>query len=168
MEIIDAHGHVIAPPNPIESLETRHPQPHQSLGEVLRTVCWASAQYGLFRTEALRKTRLIDAFYMSDYVLLAELSLLGEIWHIPEVLFQRRHHPDVTSSGRMSTQEMLAWFDPLQKAGTRRRMGVEYLRSISRLQLSTWERLMCYLTVVRLWYGRQLYERFGKWTTGAG
>ena len=90
-EIIDEHGKATA--IPVECLDTRQARPHERLGLILERVYWAPAQFGVYRSETLRKTRLIDSFFASDNVLLAEIAMLGEIREIPEVLFQRRFHP---------------------------------------------------------------------------
>jgi len=42
--------------------------------------------YGLHRTSLLRKTRLVMPFISSDYVLVAELSLVGRLVHLEEAL----------------------------------------------------------------------------------
>jgi glycosyltransferase involved in cell wall biosynthesis len=50
--------------------------------------------WGLNRLEALKKTRLLGPYVMSDLTLAAELRLLGEFHQIPEDLYFQRQHPD--------------------------------------------------------------------------
>jgi glycosyltransferase involved in cell wall biosynthesis len=58
--------------------------------------------WGVNRTEALKKTRLLGAYVMSDLVLAAELRLVGEYWEVPEELyFQRLHPPKKLRKGRV-------------------------------------------------------------------
>lgn len=45
---------------------------------------------GVFRTEALRRTRLIEHYPGSDVVMMAHIALLGRIRLLPEALYYRR------------------------------------------------------------------------------
>lgn len=168
-EVIDENGNRMTTVIPIERLDTRHPRPHQRLANVLRTAQWAASQFGLFRSDALRKTRLLDPFFGSDYVLLAELALLGEIWEIPETLFQLRFHPGVSTKANKSYSELLSWWDTSQKSQKKSlfptmRLGVEYARSISRMQLPIGERLLCYSTAFVVWYSKVFRRRARNYT----
>jgi hypothetical protein len=157
-EVIDEEGrrsnHIV------EDLDTRHLLPHQRMADVFRSVEWATAQNGLFRTECLKKTRLHEAYYASDYVLLAEVALLGEIWQLPETLFQKRFHSGISIKANKDWREFQTWFDPSQKLkrpllSPRMRLGLEFVRSITRMRMSTWERVSCYSTVLLSWYSRE-------------
>ena len=57
-------------------------------------IVFVSQFYGVARAEVLRKTRLFGSFPSSDYVLLGEMAMLGELREIPEVLFKREMDPD--------------------------------------------------------------------------
>lgn len=70
-----------------------------------------NAVFGLVRADVLKKTRLIGSYIGSDVCLLAELSLLGRFYEIPEYLFFRRHHPAASSSHK-DVQSQLVFFDP--------------------------------------------------------
>ena len=167
-ELIDEEGRKLTKDWKVEELETRRARPYQRVADVLRQVDWATAQFGLFRSEALRQTRLIDRFHACDYVLLLEVAILGEIWEIPEVLFQRRFHAGVSTSANRTQAELLQWFDPLQKSKgrlfsgirldlvPRTRLGVEYARSIARMRLPPTERVLCYMTAFFFWFSREL------------
>ena len=111
-EIIDERGQRI---DLAESLHTARSLPHQRVADVLRNVKWAAAQFGLFRVDILRKTRLIDPFLASDWVLLLEMAILGEIWEIPEILYQRRDHPGISTFTNKTQADLVEWFDPSQK-----------------------------------------------------
>ena len=184
-ELIDEHGQKLANDWCVEHLDTRRARPHQRVADVLRNVDWAAAQFGLLRPDALRKTRLIDRFHACDYVLLLELAILGEIWEIPEILFQRRYHPGVSTNANKTQAEMLQWFDPSKRTlgfrfegmklalTPRIRLGWEYARSIVRMPLSPMERLCCFVTIFFIWssmesrrlgreYGSRLAHRFRK------
>jgi glycosyltransferase involved in cell wall biosynthesis len=148
---------------PVECLDTRHPLPHQRVADVMRRVFWASALFGVFRIEALKKTRLCDAFFASDYVLLAEVAALGEIWEVPETLFQRRLHPDMSTNANKNWRELQVWFNPRLRGFKRRipphfRLGLEYLCSFTRMQIPLLERFLCCLMVFVVWYPRQYHK----------
>lgn len=157
-EIIDEHGGKTG--IPVESLDARQSQPSERVALVLGRVFWAPALFGLYRTEALKKTGLIRAFFATDYVLLVEMSLLGEIWEVPEVLFQRRFHPGVSTRINRNWRELQAWFDPSQKGFKRfippyTRLALEFLSSMKRIPMAPGERLRCWKTVFSVWYPRQ-------------
>jgi glycosyltransferase involved in cell wall biosynthesis len=157
-EAIDENGRFLY--KLAESLDTRHAQPHRRIGDVLRNVLWAPAQFGLFRTDALRRTRLIQPFAATDYVLLVEVALMGEIWELPEILFQRRKHPGISTTANKKPRELRAWFDPSQRGlkmaiPPRLRLALEYFHSIMRARLPVKERFLCYLTVFEAWIPRE-------------
>jgi len=162
-ETVDEHGKTIN--IPVESLDTRRPRPHQRVEDVLRRVFWATTQFGLFRTDALKKTRLIQPFFASDHVLLVEVALLGEIWELPETLFQRRVHPGISTTANKNWRELLVWFDPSQK-GLKNfvpptlRLGFEFIRAVTRLQLPFRDRFRCYLAVFMIWLPRECHRLF--------
>jgi glycosyltransferase involved in cell wall biosynthesis len=170
-ELIDAEGKVIGLDQ--DCLETRRPRPHQRFADLLRNVSKASTVFGLIRAEALRKTRLIDRFIASDYVLLGELALLGELWEIPDVLFRRRFHPEISakptrywfqlfvtsSEAKRSWSELVSWFDPSKKKygsiwSPNMRLGWEYAKSVYRLPVSRWNKPLCYMMIPLFWYMR--------------
>lgn len=70
-----------------------------------------NAVFGLIRSDSLKKTRLIGNYIGSDTCLLAELSLSGRFYEIPEYLFFRRHHA-AASSYNKDVESQLEFFDP--------------------------------------------------------
>lgn len=97
----------------------------------------ANPVFGLIRSSALYRTRLIDSFVASDYVLLFELALLGRFSEVPERLFLRREHQRSSRAANRSSTEVTAWFDPESERrrglSDRQRLCVEYVRSAWRL-----------------------------------
>jgi len=151
-----------------ESLETRDPVPHRRLAAVLRNLNMACPVFGVMRSSALRKTRLIDQFVASDYVLLAELAMLGEIWEVPETLFQRRVHPNISTYANRNPRDLLRWYDPSKQSAKSllspmMALGGEYLRSVGRLPLDRRERLRCRVAALSVWYERELRNLGGKY-----
>ena len=89
----------------------------QRLATVLRNLNMACPVFGLIRANALSQTRLIAPFVAADYVLLAELALLGtSSREVPEVLFQRRVHPRISTYANRSAADLLRWYDPAKRA----------------------------------------------------
>jgi len=163
-EIIDKDGRrtMLA-----ERLHTARSRPHERVADVLRRVDWATAQFGIFRSKMLRKTRLIDRFPACDWVLLLEVAILGEIWEIPEILFQRRFHSGVSTYANKTLTELLQWFDPSQNGKRlffsgiepalepRVRLWWEYARSIARMPMLVHERLLCFSVASLIWFARE-------------
>lgn len=108
----------------------------RSLGLLWR-LNMANPIFGLLRSTALRRTRLIDSFVSSDYVLLYELALLGRFVEVPERLFLRRRHERSSRAANRSSGEVTAWFDPSRsrraRLSDRQRLCLEYVRSAWRL-----------------------------------
>jgi glycosyltransferase involved in cell wall biosynthesis len=166
-EVIDESGARLANDWKVECLDVRGSRPAQRVAEVLKNVEWATAQFGVFRADALRQTRLIDGFFAADYVLLLELALLGEIWEIPEVLFQRRFHDGISTNVNTTAEEFAKWFDPSRKGGRRLlpsirlglqprwHLGVEFMKSIMRMPINSRDRLRCLLITSAIWSNKE-------------
>lgn len=166
-DVIDAAGKVL-PQHVAETVDARDSRPHRRLAKVLRSLNMACAVFGLIRTSALRQTRLIGRFIASDYVLLSELAMLGELREVPQVLFQRRLHPRISTYASRSSTALLQWFDPTQVRYARwlspmMWLGVEYLRSARRVPPRRVDRVRCSLTAVRVWYTRELRNLGGRY-----
>ena len=71
--------------------------------------------YGLMRANVLRQTGLLRNFPGGDIPLVAELTLYGKFWEIPEFLFYRRFHPAASSSYKDDVSLTQEFFDPKTK-----------------------------------------------------
>jgi glycosyltransferase involved in cell wall biosynthesis len=165
--VIDEEGKLIPTYHP-ESLETKAPRPHDRLAFVLRSMSMVCAQFGLIRPEALRKTRLFDRMIAADWVLMAELAMLGEFWEVPETLFHRRVHPGISTKANRDAKTLLQWWDPSRKnygsfVSPMMRLGWEYLRSVRQMPLEQPEKLFCYATALSVWYVRQFRDWGGRY-----
>lgn len=166
--VIDARGNILN--MDVESLDARDPSPHQRVGLVLRQVRWATALFGLIRINALRQTNLIQSYYASDCVLLVEIASLGQIWELPEILFQRRFHDAISTNVHKNWRDLQFWFEPSQR-GIKRflpptlRLELGMVHAITRARLPLWEHFLCGLTFFSVWLpreSRRLYNvRFG-------
>jgi hypothetical protein len=116
--------------------------------------------YGLMRADILRQTALMGNYIASDRPLVAELTLYGTFWEIPEFLFYRRHHPSAYSSQKDQNQ-LLKFYDPTSKHRvplTRWRHLLENLRAVKRAPLDITEKRRLYTHIVRMgiWRRREL------------
>jgi glycosyltransferase involved in cell wall biosynthesis len=117
--------------------------------------------YGLIRTETLRKTPLHGNYAWADMVLFGELALYGRFVEIPEVLFFRREHPQRAMNVHRDPMSLNTWYDP-RKAGERAfptwRVLRDNLAVVGRVPLPWIERARLAIGVLRRgnWRRRQL------------
>jgi glycosyltransferase involved in cell wall biosynthesis len=126
--------------------------PSRRLGDVLRQDRWDFEVFGLIRTDALRRTRLLDYYVASDRVLRAELALFGRYHILPERLFFSRDHPNRSVRAYPAHHLRVAWFDPRLAGRTvfpHWRVLKEYGRAVARAPLSRRQRICCYGQLVR-------------------
>jgi glycosyltransferase involved in cell wall biosynthesis len=164
--IIDEEGRVIREYR--VSIEAKASRPHRRLARVLRNVMLGTPAYGVMRANALKLTRLIDAFLSSDYVLFAELAMLGEIWELPEPLLRKRFHPARSMVAHQTAQDYAVWLDtrrPRRRRvlSQRHKLAFEYLRSAWHLPLSPYERVMCSATGLYSHYQRRTGDWVQRW-----
>ena len=103
-----------------------------------------NAVFGVIRSNKLRKTRLIGNYIGSDTCLLAELSLMGGFYEIPEFLFFRRHHSAASSANR-DVKSQLQFFDPKLTAHIvlpRWRHFGEHFKSIRRAKIPMTQKVL--------------------------
>jgi len=74
----------------LDPLDVRSPDPAERFRQVLWSLKAIYPIYGVIRAEALRRTQLFRSHSGSDRILLAELSLLGQLYQIPELLLYER------------------------------------------------------------------------------
>lgn len=129
-EFIDVAGVVTH-----RDLDTQHTDSTNPAGrayQVLQRMSMAHAVFGLHDSRILGRTRLIGNFVSSDYVLLLELAMLGDIALLDtEPLFQRRVHPGMSRLANATTEDVLRWFDPSARSrlSEQNRLRVEYAKS---------------------------------------
>lgn len=119
--IIDAESRFVADYD--DGMHLQSPSASMRFRQLVRNLALANATYGLIRRSVLAKTRLLGDFIASDRLLLAELSLYGKFWEVPEPLFLRRIHAAAYSSTG-TANELMQWFNP----GTRNAVSCPELR----------------------------------------
>ena len=108
-DIIDSKGEVTRPYD--DNLDLRSPDPVERFRQGLAQIGLVNVIYGLMRSDALRKTRLMGAYVGADEVLVLELALYGKFLEIPRSRFYRRMHEKAFSQMK-SSQEKQSFFDP--------------------------------------------------------
>lgn len=139
-----------------DKLDVRAASPSVRFNTVVRNVVLGNPIFGLMRSSALARTRLHGSFPSADWVLLAELALLGEIHEVPEPLFLRRMHEGTSRAANRTAEELTAWFDPHIPTvrHEKRRLLREYVVSILRSDLSVADRARTLLRFALTWSRR--------------
>lgn len=108
-------------------------------------------EYGVIRTEVLRRVRPYDSYYNAGRPFVAEIALNGPFRQVPELLFFRRDHPD-RGDRNPTIRALTTNLDPVRAEQSIPRILAEYVLgfvgAIRRAPLSTSDRLMCYRHLV--------------------
>ena len=148
VKFIDECGKFILDYNIILN-KVNSPKPQDRFGDIISLHHWCFDIFGLIRSESLRKTSLIQSYPGSDRTLLAQLSLLGRFYEIPQYLFFNRDHQE-RSVRAIPIQLRAGWFDT-SKAGQislpKWRIFFEYFKSVNHFSLNLYERACCYVHI---------------------
>jgi glycosyltransferase involved in cell wall biosynthesis len=131
--------------------------PHARFRKVIANVVYGNVIFAVMRSDALRKTRLHGSFPSADYVMLAELALVGEFREIPEPLFLRRLHDETSMSANPTPEMLTQWLDPHRRVVRRRTLSLlsQHVRAIHHVRLSPGERAQAYAAIATTWARRQ-------------
>ncbi|MEQ9619032.1 MAG: glycosyltransferase family 2 protein [Deltaproteobacteria bacterium] len=126
-------------------------RPELRFRDLILTSHWGIEIFGLFRKSALDSTALLASFPGSDRTFMAELSLEGRFYEIPEYLFYSRDHPErSTRTGTVHTRA--SWWDT-RNAGSKVfphwKLYYELLRIVNNARLMPGERAACYMCLAR-------------------
>jgi glycosyltransferase involved in cell wall biosynthesis len=109
--LIDAHGNKLRSYE--DNLDLRSSRAAERFRLALLNMGLLNAHYGLIRSDVLRRTPLYGTYPGADMVLLAELTLYGQFWEIPQQLFFRRMHDAASSALKREDWDTLqAFCDP--------------------------------------------------------
>jgi glycosyltransferase involved in cell wall biosynthesis len=146
------------------------PQPHVRFRDVAQQHN-CEMGYGLMRAEVLSRTEFQPNYPESDFGFLCELSLYGQFYRVPELLFYRRHHA-LSSSATANIYQKMAWYDPRFNPNTSSWLdmigcflhlhGLEfshYARVIWRSPITLLDRLYCSAFALRWLLSRLLLVR---------
>jgi glycosyltransferase involved in cell wall biosynthesis len=147
---------------------------HERFGNVLKKIGVPWMIFGVIRRDILNKTRLMGDYIGSDWVLLAEISLFGRMYEIPEYLFFRREHQDAYTTKHYSKPvnyhnypDELVWWTGVKGRNLTLphwRLCLEFFNSVRRAPLRWSERMLCYEEIGR-WFIRKGW-RLMKWDIG--
>jgi glycosyltransferase involved in cell wall biosynthesis len=130
---------------PLNTASPRAPERFRSL----LFVSGGDDDYGVIRTEVLRRTAMKESYHHADRTIIAELALHGRFYQVPDWLYFRREHPG--QSGGASMRRRCVNMDP-RRADRLRHPAVRlygeyvwaYVRAIRRAPLSVADRRECY------------------------
>jgi glycosyltransferase involved in cell wall biosynthesis len=111
-KLIDADGNVTGDFE--EDLHLMHRSPAERWIALSRNLRLGNAHYGLTRREILRRTGLLRNYAAGDFPLIAEMSLYGKFYEIPDAFFYRRMHPEAGHALKDS-KDLMALFDPRKR-----------------------------------------------------
>ncbi len=173
-QFIGEHGEPINRPS--DSLESSARQPHRRIAKILRRVSHGGPLWGVIRADCLRRTLLTGTVSYWDDLLLAELSLLGQLKEIPEVLFEVRCYQgnavamasaeqgqevavNAAKANRRTRRALREWTDPSSPMPSiwlpiHQERCWEYLKRVHHVRLSLVTKSLCYLTVPAVVYWR--------------
>jgi glycosyltransferase involved in cell wall biosynthesis len=123
-----------------------------------------TAIYGLIRSEALARTRLIDRFAHSDQVLILELALQGKFELATRAVHYYRHHRKQSLKANRKPRERMLWFDtnfrgnpPDEQLTVIREM----FRSVNSSAVAPLDKALCYPFILRPYLRRLLFIATG-------
>jgi glycosyltransferase involved in cell wall biosynthesis len=107
--------------------------------------------YGVMRTEVLRRTAMKESYHHADHTIIAELGLHGPFYQVPDWLYFRRDHDDRAERACPTMRSRCANMDP-RRADRLRNPAVRlygeyvwgYISGIRRAPLTSAERRECY------------------------
>lgn len=100
-------------PQPYEdNLHLISDDPRERFIQLLSQIGLAHQHTGLIRAESLSRTHMLGGYTGSDEVLLAELTLYGKFFEIPERLYFRRFHDESSSWLRNSQEHQNKYYLP--------------------------------------------------------
>jgi glycosyltransferase involved in cell wall biosynthesis len=140
------------------------PKSSERFRDLLEMYYTTTPFHGVYRKSLFAKSQLHGSYIGADRNLVAELSLMGRIYTIPECLFFWRDHPDSYTSIfygsiRKNTldcfqKEMAWWSIGGMTYFPHWKNCIEYFRSVNRIPQKLPERISCYIQVFD-WFLRQ-------------
>lgn len=111
-KLIDGDGNITGDFD--EGLHLMDERPSERWKGVQKKLRLGNLHYGLNRAELFRKTGLLRNYSGGDFPLIAEMSLYGKFYEIPDAFFYRRMHEEASSALKTSSAVM-AFYDPKKR-----------------------------------------------------
>ena len=124
----------------------------QRFMRLLTSIRLCHQHQGVIRSAALRQTGMLKDHISSDVNLLAELTLYGKFYELPQRLFLRHLHPDASSWERTNMVRQMEFYDPGKIHGIvlhSCREHVAYLGAVRRAPIGFREKAVLYRFVLR-------------------
>lgn len=147
------------------------PKRQERFGDLISIMinpCWPI--FGLMRKDILERTPLHGEYRGADANLLAELSLYGRLFEVPEYLFLRRDHSQAYTQKFCANQksnitaglnEQMAWWSSNNWINyTNWKNCYEFFKSVNRVPLKWSEKILCYREIYK-WFFREGWKLFG-------
>jgi glycosyltransferase involved in cell wall biosynthesis len=119
--------------------------------------------YGVIRTDVMRRIAPHNSYHNAGRKLVAEMSLYGPFYQVPEVMFFRREHPG-RGDNLGSIQRVCSNLDPRRKGHSTARLMAEmvaaYPGAINRAPLSAADRRRCYRIYLDWFAARTVLKPF--------
>jgi glycosyltransferase involved in cell wall biosynthesis len=152
--VVDSEGKNAEPYE--DNLHLMDEDPADRFIGLLERIGLAHQHLGVIRTDLLRRTGLLGPYFSSDITLLAELTLYGKYYELPERLFYRRFHETSGSWRRGDKQHQDKFYHAANKKRTalpRWRGAVGRLKAVARspLPFSSKMRLQRYQLKHMIW-----------------
>lgn len=156
--VVDEEGRVRGPYQ--NQCKPTMDDPYARFREVVYRLRLCHMQFGVMRSEVLRQTRLIEGYGGSDYVLLGDLALRGRFVELPDRLFFRRIHPQMSSAANPSHEALANWFNPTATGKPVLVKGRRFIRMLGVIRRAPVRRsikLRCYALALR-WGVRRRHQ----------
>lgn len=109
--------------------------------------------YGLMRSNHIAKTAPHGSYPSSDLVYIAELSLYGRVFIVPEPLYYRRIHKEQSTKGSLQIERnRILWFDTSLSGKVvlpKWQLLFGFIRAVRKAPMQLRHRIYCYLLIVR-------------------
>ena len=157
--IVDAEG---GNPRPVEDrLHLVQPDPADRFIGLLTNIGLAHQHLGVIRMACLRRTHLLGVHVASDVNLLAELTLYGKFYELPDRLFYRRFHKTSGSWKRDDPAHQAKHYHGIIRRDTKMttwRCHKGFLSAVARAPLSRRSKLRLWRYLLRrmIWDRREL------------
>jgi glycosyltransferase involved in cell wall biosynthesis len=159
-KLIDGEGQLIGEFD--EGLHLMDERPSERWKGVQKNLQLGNLHYGLNRADKFRKTGLLRNYNGGDFPLIAEMSLYGKFFEIPDAFFYRRMH-EAASSALKTSADVMAFYDPRKRNKIFLYNWVHLganLRSIARAPIPLFEKLsICGYEARRILRARNTYFR---------
>jgi glycosyltransferase involved in cell wall biosynthesis len=164
---IDQDGHFLGYYNKglLENIDS--PKPHLRFRDLIGLYYTTTPFHGVYRRNLFAKSQLHGSYIGADRNLVAELSLMGKIYQIPETLFFWREHPNSYTSMYYGTDREntinrlraeLTWWSKEKGSYFPHWINcAEYFRSVRRVPLKLSERFLCYTKILE-WIRDEGYQ----------